>query len=345
MRTGHRRGQTLPASVKVTSALRRVGLPRTLRCVKAPSFEGHVCAFRLAPDSSPIVVEAVSGRAMTLVPGDVFLGTPGHRESNRILVGGVPERGLVPGRTYWVLAECGVVGDLTSGTPLAKPFLGQARYLGAVLGEDGETLTMKEFALPAPRAGANHGARILLIVGTSAEVGKTTAGLALLSGLLKNGYRTVVVLKATGTSAVSEIAAYRDYGAAQVFDCVDFGLPTTYPSKRKDMARVFDRALDTCLAIPADVVLIECGGDMLAANIPVFLQRFRRRRTRAKVVLAAPDAVGAFGGTLKLRNMGLPVHLITGPCTDTPAVRERTQALCRTFAFNLAGTEIEKVTS
>jgi len=26
-------------------------------------------------------------------------------------------------------------------------------------------------------------------------------------------------------------------------------------------------------------------------------------------------------------------------------VRERTQALCRTFSFNLAGTEIEKVTS
>src|SRR5262245_23026471 len=183
MRTGHPRGQTLPASVKVTSALRRVGLPRTLRCVKAPGFEGHVCAFRLAPDSSPIVVEAVSGRAMTLVPGDVFLGTPGHRESNRILVGGVPERGLVPGRTYWVLAECGVVGNLTSGTPLAKPFLGQARYLGAVLGEDGETFTMKQFALPAPRAGADQGARILLIVGTSAEVGKTTAVLALLSGL------------------------------------------------------------------------------------------------------------------------------------------------------------------
>src|SRR5215470_12604560 len=181
MRTGHRRGQTLPASVKVTSALRRVGLPRTLTYVQAPSFEGHVCAFKLAPDSSRIVVEAVSGRAMTLIPGDIFLGTPGHRESNRILVGGVPERGLVPGKTYWVLAECGVVGDLMSGTPLAKSFLGQVRYLGVAASRNGETFTMKQFAVPVPRAGADQDARILLIVGTSAEVGKTTAGLALLS--------------------------------------------------------------------------------------------------------------------------------------------------------------------
>src|SRR5262249_8764740 len=201
MRTGRPRGRALPASVKVTSALRRVGLPRPLTYVQAPGFEGHVCAFKLAPDSSPIVVEAGSGRCMTLIARGESLGTPGHRESNRILVGGVPERGLVPGKTYWVLAECGVVGDLMSGTPLAKSFLGQVRYLGVVASKNGETFTMKRFAMPVPRAGADQDARILLIVGTSAEVGKTTAGLALLSGLLKNGYRTVVVLKATGTSA------------------------------------------------------------------------------------------------------------------------------------------------
>ncbi len=327
--------------VKRTSALRRIPVPQAPRFVRTPGYEGDVCAFELFPSRGhPIVVEDIFGRAMTLLPGDVFLGTPGHRESNRILVGGVPARGLIPGKSYWVLSDSGVVGELTSMTSRANSFLARAKYLGVIVGDDGERITMRQFAVEAPSRVIDHRAKIAVIVGTSAEVGKTTAGLTLLRGMLKNGHRTVV-LKATGTSAIAEIAMYRDYGAVHVFDCVDFGLPTTYPSNRKDMIRVFDRALDTCLSIPADAVLIECGGDLLAANIPVFLRRLKRRRPRPKVVLAAPDAVGAFGGCRKLRDMGLSVDLITGPCTDTSAVRQRTEALCKTLAVNLAFTHKE----
>ena len=88
--------------------------------------------------------------------------------------------------------------------------------------------------------------------------------------------------------------------------------------------------------MPADAVIVECGGDMLAANIPVFLKRLKRRRSRAKVVLAAADPLGALGGTRMLRDIGLPVNLITGPCTDTPASQRRTQSLCKRPAMNMA---------
>jgi hypothetical protein len=332
-------GRRLDARIKRTSALRRVVLPRALSVVRAPGLEGDVCAFQLNKQSSPIAVEGVSGRMMTLVPGELFLATPGHQETDRMLVGGVPARGLVPGAGYWLLAECGVVGGLVSSTPPAKSSLGHVRYIGAVAGDDGKTITMRQFAEPAPPIVANPRATVLLIVGTAAEVGKTTAGIFLLRGLRRNGYEKVVVLKATGTSGVTELAAYQDHGAMHAFDCVDFGLPTTYPSKRKSIGRVFDRALDTCFSRSADVVLIECGGDMLAANIPMFLARLKRRRARLKVVLAASDAVGAFGATRKLREMGLSVDLITGPCTDTSAVRLRTQALCGTPCVNFAWDE------
>jgi hypothetical protein len=338
-------GATLPANVKWTSALRRLPSFHRLRYVKAAGLEGCVCAFKLASESSPIVVEAVSGRPMRLVPGDVFLGTPGYRESTRWVVGGIPKRGLVPGKTYWVIAECGMVGDLIAGTPLAKTFLGQAKYLGAVSGDDGRTLTLKQFAVRATDRAADHRAPVYLIVGTSAEVGKTTAGLAVLRALLEYGDQTVIVLKATGTSAITEIAAYQDYGAAQVFDCVDFGLPSTYPSNRKGMDRIFDRALDICLSIPADAVLIECGGDLLGANVPVVLKVLKRKRSRPRVILTAADAFGAWGGMRMLRDMGLSVDLITGPCTDTPALRRRTQTLCRTPAVNMIRTETEDALS
>jgi hypothetical protein len=330
------RGGALPADVKKTSALRRLPSSLALRYVKAPAKEGQVCAFRLAADSSPIVVEDTFGRAMTLVPGDLFLGTTGYRESTRWVVGGTPKRGLIPGRKYWVISECGVVGDQVADTPMSRSFVGQAHYLGCVVSDGARPLSLGDFAVRRAGRPADHKAPLYIIAGTSAEVGKTTAGLTVLGTLLLQGYETVVVLKATGTSAITEIAIYKDHGATQVFDCVDFGLPTTYGPDPKSMTRFFDRMIESCLSIAADAVLVECGGDLLGANVPIFLKRLKRRRSRAKVVFAAADAVGAWGGTQMLQKMGLPVNLLTGPCTDTPTLEKRTQALCRTPAMNMA---------
>jgi hypothetical protein len=135
--------------------------------------------------------------------------------------------------------------------------------------------------------------------------------------------------------------AYLDFGVARDFDCVDFGLPTTYPSDRAGMDHVFNRALDFCLSMPVDAVLMECGGDILGANVPVFLKCLKGRRSDAKIILAAADALGALGGKLILQRMDLSVNLITGLCTDTPTLRERTEKLCGISAVNMARDTIE----
>ena len=147
------RGGTLPADVKKTSALRRIPSLPALRYVKAHATEGQVCAFRLATQSSPIVVEDTFGRAMTLAPGDFFLGTTGYRESTR-----------------WVISDCGVVGNLVADTPMSKTFVGQARYLGAVVGEERQPLGLGDFAVQRARRSADRKAPLYIIAGTSAEV-------------------------------------------------------------------------------------------------------------------------------------------------------------------------------
>jgi GNAT superfamily N-acetyltransferase len=54
-----------------------------------------------------------------------------------------------------------------------------------------------------------------------------------------------------------------------------------------------------------------------------------------RIVLAAADALGVMGAKQALAEIGLAINLITGPCTDTPTLRERTQALCGIPAINL----------
>lgn len=321
-------GGILPANYKTLSGPRRVGELGRARWSPEPGVEGSVGVFRYPQDATPIVVEAVSGRSMAITPGDVFLATPGYRELVRWVVGGVPKGGLVPGQDYWVLSESGVMGTLVGDSPLPKRHLGKATYLGAVHGADGKLLRLRDFMARAAPDATDAGAPVYLLLGTSSEVGKTTAGLTLLRTLLSKGHDNILVLKATGTCSVTELATYQDFGASGVFDFVDFGVPTTCPANRADAPEVFGRALDLCLSLPADALVIECGGDLLGTCVPEFIQCLRGRRSSLTTILAAWDPSGALGAKHALEGMGVAVDLITGPCTDTLTSLERTAAMC-----------------
>jgi hypothetical protein len=128
---------------------------------------------------------------------------------------------------------------------------------------------------------------------------------------------------------------YQDFGAALVFDCLDFGVPTTFPCGRADAPEIFRQALDLCLSTPADAVLIECGGDFLGTCVPEFLQCLLPRRTKLTTILAAPDPASAVGAKHLLERMGVTIDLITGPCTDTFTSQQRTEAICGIPARNM----------
>ena len=329
-------GAQLPPDTKRTSVLRRLPPLEFASYIAVAGLEGDVCAFELPAEATPIVVEDVSGRSLMLAPGDIFLATPGHREFTRWVVGGIPNGGLVPSESYWVLAQAGIIGNFVGDSPGSKGHLAEVRYLGAVRMGGNQNLNIRDFVVSSDSGNADKAALLYVVLGTSAEVGKTTAGIEIIRSLLQSGHRPIVTLKATGTSSVSELLAYRDFGAAHAFDCVDFGLPTTYPSDRAGIEEMFGRALDFCLGMPADAVIIECGGDFLGANVPVFLQCLKKRRSDGKFILAASDALGALGGKLMLHDMGFSLDLITGLCTDTPTLRQRTEKLCGIPAFNMA---------
>lgn len=331
----HETEGTVPAACKQLSVLRRVGDLAGAPWRAEPGFEGCIGFFQFPHDAPPIIVEAVSGRSMAIVSGDFFLATAGFRESVRWTVGGVPEGGLRPGEAYWVLAESGVVGELTSHSRLSKSHLGRAIYLGAVLGPNGLPLRLKDFSQQVPPDATDTNAPVYLVLGTSVEVGKTTAGLTLIRTLQAKGHERVVVLKATGTTSVTEAAAYLDFGAAQVFDCLDFGVPTTFPCARADAAEIFNEALNVCLSLTADAVLIECGGDFLGTCVPEFLQCLLLRRPNPTTILAAADTSGALGAKRELERMGLTLNLITGPCTDTLTARQRIETICGIPARNM----------
>ena len=69
---------------------------------------------------------------------------------------------------------------------------------------------------------------------------------------------------------------------------------------------------------------------------PVFLRTLSALRPDTKVVLVAADTLAALGAKAVLADMGLVPMVLTGPCTDTPTIQARTQALCGIPAINMA---------
>jgi uncharacterized NAD-dependent epimerase/dehydratase family protein len=80
-----------------------------------------------------------------------------------------------------------VVGELISHSALEMGRLGRVRYFGTVCGDRGETLNIRQFAVKSS-CGTDRNAPLYLILGTSSEVGKTTAGIAALRALRMQGH-------------------------------------------------------------------------------------------------------------------------------------------------------------
>jgi hypothetical protein len=161
------------------------------------------------------------------------------------------------------------------------------------------------------------GPRVVAVLGTSMNSGKSTTLACLVNGLTGAG-RVVGAGKATGTGAGNDAHLFRDAGATRVLDFTDFGLPSTFRLGAADVLRVFTSLVDALAADGPDVVVVEIAdgvyqgetGRLLAD--PAFAARVDH------VVFAAQDALGASAGVAELRRHGLPVTTVSGVVTASP---------------------------
>ena len=157
------------------------------RCLRRCDFdnmetgnEGDVSAFELPRDAAPITVEAPTGRMMAIAPGDMFLATPSDVQR--------------PARSPGAFRPAGSFRATTTGcSPLPRSggragrarlrtgiIRGRIRYLGAVYGDRGERLNIRQFALTGSVETDRNGSVSFYQCRNSGEAGKTTAGVAVL---------------------------------------------------------------------------------------------------------------------------------------------------------------------
>lgn len=171
----------------------------------------------------------------------------------------------------------------------------------------------------------------ILVGGSGADVGKTTAAAAVLKALGPG--RRASAVKATGTGRLADSVTHLRGGADFAVNQTDVGLPSTYMMddvfadaiRQMLLYAAFPDAMPHALRRPeernrvlppADVVVVELGGDLGEAGIPVMLDDAALMGACVAVFLCCEGALSMTGALAELarsatfRERRIPVYAV-----------------------------------
>ena len=333
----------------IASNIRHLSAEFLARCSFATGIDAGdgtvVLAEVLSNFGSVSALENSYGRDVRLYAGDRFLGVLGNRRSSTSEYGDCPPNLRIDGTTVLDLLAYGGILGYGRSAPAEKASKGflKVRILGAML-ESAAPVTLSrlhEFG-GQPEACS---APVLLVSGTSAEVGKTTASGGLIRAFKRMGLR-VGAAKLTGTGRLRDILSMQDAGADHCADFPEVGLASTYTGEEAVLLAA-ERILGTLACAKCQIVLAELGGDIIEANIPYLLSTPNFLRPVRAIVHVAGDVLGIMGSIDYYRQLGISkrIYLTLPKGRNNLATQERLRAFGMTAFDPLSATDCDRIAS
>lgn len=304
----------------VASNIRRHVDWRPMTVKPARGYEGDVVVVEVLTDKgSTVHVENAVGRDERVQKGDKFIGVLANRHSGTSESGDVPEQGIGVDEEVHLLSTGGIVGKITGIPPAKYPEPLRLRLMGVVHDRQ-RPVTLERLCGPWDES-LEPSAPIVLVSGTSAEVGKTTTSTGIIRELHRDGIR-VAGTKFAGTGRARDILSMRDAGAHPWIDFPDVGLASTYTSPERFTGAAYTLFNRINRANP-DIILAEAGGDPIESNIPAFLTNPHLVPNVTAVVLVAGDVMGMIGAHDYLKRYMPSVPFFAADPKDRNAVSTR----------------------
>jgi hypothetical protein len=253
-----------------------------------------------------------------LYPGDLLVGVFGNRYASEAF-----EAEVRTTDDLHILTDAGMIGTVLSRhRDLKRPTT--LRFVGYVADETGRRVNLKALCRQSavPQAAPTN---LLLIVGTSMNSGKTTAGAKLIKALLRRGAR-VAACKLTGSVCQRDHNELLSAGAHDVRDFSDYGFPSTYLAAPDELLDLFHRMTADAARVRPDVVVMEIADGLLQRETALLLEHRAVHRRVGGVVLAAPCAASALFGIDQLARHGHHVVAVTGRITSSPLAMQELAA-------------------
>lgn len=267
-----------------------------------------------------------------LEQGDYIIAVVANRHSGTSEYGSVPRDGIVVnGENEIDLIAAGGVAGICLGVPRS---LGTSptklRALGLLADYLGKPIDILDTVPPWDHQLENS-AKIVLSLGTAAEIGKTTTATKIIGALKSLGVEKIGATKMAGTGRRRDITSLSHAGADTTFDFPDVGLATTYTSSDRFIPAIYTLINRINREGSPQIIIAECGGDIIEANIPALLQDENIIRHVAAIVHSSTDVLAIMGSLELYKNWGIlesiPTYLTYPIQRNYVAVKERLTAL------------------
>jgi hypothetical protein len=281
-----------------------------------------------------VALDIVTGRRCALHKGNLIAVVFGNRYATLQFEGYARSNG-----DRCDLLSVGGLCGLVESKHDTVPEPSKLRIEGALGDANGLPLRLQDFAVPAVSRVGHSRPRIVVVLGTAMDAGKTHTARSVILGLRRQGIR-VAGVKLTGTAAGRDTFTMLDAGACVALDFVDGGLPSTYRCALPELLHLYRLLVNHAAAEGADWVVVEIADGIIQGETAALLASTRFASTVDAWLLAATDALGAAGAVGLLRGMGISPLAVSGIVSRSALGRREVEASTKIFC--LAATQLEE---
>lgn len=287
-------------------------------------------------------LENAQGRIHNIHKGTASVFVYGNRYAPDYYEGIIPEK--FEGKVD-LLARSGVLGIVkTKSSKVIDPT--KVKVLGYACDKDGNILNTKNYPLIEPKSKTKKTprAKLILVVGTAMNSGKSAAAVACCWALTAMGH-TVRASKVTGTASLKDILHMNDAGADPYADFSFLGYPSTYMLPDDEMLNIFNN-LDLKYANNKDNYwVVEFADGIMQRETAMLLKSDDVRSRIHKLIFCAADAFGAIGGLEVLdKEFHLTPDAISGVCSSSPLHVKELQTFTEVPVFNSMDIHAKELT-
>lgn len=299
---------------------------------------GDVIFGRIANLGHHRELENKNGRIHRLTDSSTALFVYGNRYATDAFEALVPDE---PTHYADLVARSGVIGrvQVRNSRVLAPTTV---RILGRVVDRDGKPLSTRDHSLVAPQASVKKlpRSKLILVVGTAMNSGKSTAAVAVCWALTAMGHK-VRASKVTGTASLKEILHVNDAGASVYNDFTYLGYPSTYMLAQDEVLGIFND-LDLKYANnPRNFWVVEVADGLLQRETAMLLSSPQVKERIHRLVFCASDVFGAIGGLHVLDDSyDLQPDAISGLVASSPLGTRELADYTKVPAFDAAEPDL-----
>ncbi len=286
-------------------------------------------------------LENVSGRIHTIHNGTKALFVFGNRYAPDHYEGIIPEEF---GRDLDLLARSGMIGVVQTKNAMLKDPT-RVRVQGYLLDKNGKVVNTRHFPkLKNPVSGARKGkAKLILVVGTAMNSGKSLAAAACCRSLHQMGY-SVNGCKMTGTASLQDILHMNDSGAKDFADFTYLGYPSSYMLPKEDLMDIFHTLDGKLGGNQKNFLVVEFADGINQRETAMLLETPEVVGRIHKLIFCAADALGAVGGLHILKTkFNLIPDAISGVCSSSPLHVRELNAFTDAPVFNGADLKLDQM--